>query len=114
MEDKVLLKAALIASILGVLMLYYILEFSEVEEGKVSLFNDESLGDRVLVKGDIIDIVNFENSKLIKINTKEKLDIFVFDDFLNLEKGDKVEVIGKVEKYNNNFEVIADEIRYLG
>ncbi len=114
MEDKTLLKAALIASILGVLMLYYILEFSDVEEASVSLLNDESLGDKVLVKGNVIDIVNFENSKLIKIDTKEKINVMIFDDFLNLEKGDKVEVVGKVEKYNNDYEVIADEIRYLG
>lgn len=113
MEDKTLLKMAIVISLVGISILFILSNEISVDESMLSKIT--STDSAVTVKGSVLKIMNFTNSRIVQLEKKEKVDIVLIGkDYLELNKGDSVEVIGSWDdKTPGNLSMLAKEIRKI-
>ena len=113
MDDKLLLKIALITSIMGIVILYFISSTANIPETKISKINELEESQTVKVTGKIKSISKTEKVTFIELTQEETVKIIVFNDRnLSLEKDENIEITGRITINNNNKEneIIADKI----
>ncbi|MBI2654784.1 hypothetical protein HYX02_08335 [Candidatus Woesearchaeota archaeon] len=115
MKESTLLKIALICSLNGLIVLYFISAKIEVKDYKPNLLN-KNVGEDVKLKGIVAKITDRGNVVFIEVNQQNPVNVVIFtnNDNINLNNGDSVEVIGKVQEYNGKNEIIAQKIRVIG
>ena len=115
MEEKTLLRIALITSLFGILILLIILDKIDVSDSNIDAINETFLDRQVKIKGEITRIT--ETPGLYIINVKDNtgnMGVIVFkEEKLELEKGNIVEVEGQVVEYQGKTEIIAKKITIL-
>ena len=102
----------LLLSCFGILFLYFLAMASQPVE--VSIDEIEHFeGKRVIVNGTVVKKISLgESESLIIRNGNSSLRIFsTFSSHASY--GDEIKVLGKVEKYKGQWEVIAEEIRII-
>ena len=111
MQEKSLLKLAIICTLVGVSILFVLCNEISVDESMLSKITSTDAA--VSVKGDVISVKNFTNSKIVQIEKKEKLDVVVIgQDYLDIAKGDSIEAIGSWDNTaQGNLSMLAREIR---
>jgi len=114
MKETTLLKIALICSLTGLLVLYFISTKIDVKDYKPNLLN-KNAGEDVKLNGIVTKISDVGNVVFIEVSQQSIVDVILFGNgsSLNLKNGDNVEVIGKVQEYNGKNEVIAQKIRVI-
>ena len=114
MKETTLLKIALICSLVGLVILYFISAKIEIKDYKPSKMN-ENVGDDVKLNGVITKISDKGNGAFIEVKQEYPVSVVLFteNNNFNLKNGDKVEIIGKVHEYNNKNEIIAQKIRVV-
>jgi DNA/RNA endonuclease YhcR with UshA esterase domain len=114
MKEKTLLKTALVCSIIGVTVLFFVSEFIEVSESELKDITIDDLDRYVKVIGTVSKVVNTEKVIIMDIVQPHELKVVVFKDKdISLNKGDYIEVLGKVEEYEGELEIIGDRIRII-
>jgi len=113
MKEKTLLKIAIISALLGVFVLYIISESITIDESSISKIENEELGNDVKVKGVVRDVFNGEKISIVTISQQEEMKIVIMDN-VSINEGDYIEVIGEVEDYNGEREVIGNRVRLIG
>lgn len=114
MEDKNLIKLLLLCSIIGIFLLFLLIETQDLKS--IPLNQIEQYKDQVIkVNGEITKItikekVAFIDIKdetgeltLVKFNPKNK-------EFSQLEQNDNITATGKVQLYQDNWEIILQEL----
>ena len=114
MKETTLLKIALICSLVGLIVLYFISTKIEVKDYKPSSLN-KNVGDDVSLKGIVTKINDRGNVVFVDLQNQNYVTVVLFtnDNNLKLKNGDDVEVIGKVQEYNGKNEIIAQKIRLV-
>ena len=114
MKETTLLKIALICSLVGLIVLYFISAKIEIKDYKPNILN-RNVGDDVSLKGTITKINDKGNVVFVDVSQQNSVPVVLFTDSnnLNLKNGDNVEVIGKVQEYNGKNEIIAQKIRVI-
>ena len=114
MKETTLLKIALICSLIGLIVLYFISIRIEVKDYKPSILN-KNIGDDVKLNGVITKVSNKGNVAFIEVNQQSPITVVLFtnDDNLKLNSGDNIEVIGEVQEYNGQNEIIAQKVRVI-
>lgn len=116
MKEKTLLKTALICSIVGITVLFFVSGGIPISEKSINSINKEDLDEVVKVKGSVTNIINTTKVTIIEVTQPESMSIILFNDKdrIDLQDGDYVEVIGKVQEYNGKMEVIGQRVRVIG
>ncbi len=109
MKDSLLLRIALITSIIGLAILVIILKTTGLQEIDISEAKELEEDTTVRITGIVERVTNKDNFAIINIKKQETITVIIFDN-INLSKGQKVEVIGKTKEYKGEKEVIADKI----
>ncbi|HLD18440.1 MAG TPA: OB-fold nucleic acid binding domain-containing protein [Candidatus Nanoarchaeia archaeon] len=113
MKENTLLKIALICSLIGLILLYFISIKIEVKDYKPNLVN-ENIGDDVKFEGIVTKISGKGSVVFVEVSQQNHIAVVLFtDDDINLKNGDNVEVIGEVQEYNGKNEIIAQKIRVI-
>ena len=109
MDEKKISNIALITVIIGILSLLVISYFLDYKETKIIEIDGSYLGKNVKVIGEVQKFNDYKTVKtfMLKDETGEIM-IAIFTE--NLEVEGKVEVVGSVEDYNGNLEIIAYRI----
>ena len=85
---------------------------SKTLEPKLNNFSFNRDG-KQLISGNVVNIIDYNNSAKIVIARTEFIQIVVFDkenmDYLALKDGERIEAIGKID----DNQLIADEIRVI-
>jgi len=111
MKEKILLKIALIISIVGIVLLFYATEKMDVEEQTIDRITKDNLDETVKISGKITKITDMGTVMFFDIEQKNTMPVLVFKkEDVNIGVGDYVQVIGKVEDYEGKREVIASQI----
>lgn len=112
MKESLILKIALICSLVGLIALYFISSKIEVKDYKPSLLN-KNIGEDVRLNGVVTKITDRGNVVFIEVSYKSPVTVVLFtdDDNLKLKNGDNVEVVGEVQEYKGKNEIIAEKIR---
>lgn len=109
MKDSTLLKISLIISLIGILALFFISESINIDNVNLNQIEDY-IEDTVKIKGIVEESSTTESATFLKIKQYDIIDVVVFDS-LNISKGSYVEVTGTVDKYNDEYEILAEKIR---
>ena len=113
MKETTLLKTALICSLIGLFVLFFIstkIDFRNYKPNELS----KNAGESVKLNGMVEKTTQMENVAFIELNFETPVTVVVFkDDNLTLNKGDNIEIFGKVEYYNGKEEIIAQKIRVI-
>ncbi|MBS3096970.1 hypothetical protein J4480_06050 [Candidatus Woesearchaeota archaeon] len=110
MKETTLLKIALICSLTGLFVLYFISAKIDVKDYKPNLLN-RNIGEDVKLKGVVTKISDAGN---VVFSQQNPMTVVLFtDDDINLKNGDDVEVIGEVQEYRGKNEIIAQKIRVI-
>ena len=112
MKEKALLRIAIISSLVGVFLLYIISENISLDESAISKIENEDIGDDVKVKGVIKDVFNGEKVSIITITQPSEMKIILYDN-VSVNSGDYIEVVGEIDEYNGNKEIIGNKVRVI-
>ncbi len=112
MEEKNLLKIALISSLFGVLLILFISEKTDLSMSNIANITNSSIDQKVKIKGYITSLAETPGLYILNVrdNTGEITTIIFKEEKINLSKNDLIEVEGKVSKYKDKIEIIADLI----
>jgi DNA/RNA endonuclease YhcR with UshA esterase domain len=110
MEEKKLLRLSLIFSLFGILVLFLISLNMDVNEKLISQLDETDLGFNVKMEGVVTDVQNKGTVTLITISQLDEMDVVLFNSELILNKGDYLEVTGKIDEYEGKNQIIADKI----
>lgn len=115
MQEKTLLKIAFICSLAGVILLFLISESLESENKSLQLQDPENLQDFVVLQGEVLQITKGEDAVFLKIRTGEIVPVTLFQGKLlfELNKGDKVEIKGRLDEFEGRKTIIAEEVRAI-
>ena len=102
MEENLLIKISLFCIVLGLPVLYLL--SSSVEKREHILTEDN-----IQFKGEIIEVTNKEDTTFLQIVPETPFPVIIFDK-TNFQKGQRVEIEGKIDYYKGNLEIIADRI----
>lgn len=112
MEEKTLLKIALIFSISGIILLFFISENIQPQEIKIDEISKDNINKDVKIKGKVIGIEEKEDIFIITLAQENTIKLIAFrDGKLVLQKGQKIEAEGEVRAYKGNLEIVANKIK---
>ena len=116
MEEKTLLKIALVASLAGLMFLYLISSNIEIKEKNIEKITLENKDEFVKLRGIVSNLVNSEKVAILEITQPQEITVVLFknkNSSININKGNEVEIFGKVDEYNGKMEIIADRVRVV-
>ena len=115
MENSKLIKISLIMSIIGILSLLLIVEFFPPELIKIKDITEEHLEKSIRTQGTITQIKATPGLVRLKLKDSNKLiTVILFtEEEQNIELNSKVEILGKIESYQYELEILADKITLL-
>src|SRR3989344_6220573 len=99
MKETTLLKIAIICSLIGLIVLYFISVKIEIGDYKPNLLN-KNVGEDVKLAGTITKITENDEVTFVEINYQNPVTVVLFksnNEYLTLKNGDNVEVIGEVQ-----------------
>jgi len=109
MKDSTLLKISLIFGAIGLIGLSIITSTASLDEISISKIDQTDLDQKVKITGKIEKITSTEKATFLEISKKETITAVVFEP-VDLEKGSFVEVIGQVDKYKGEKELLVEKI----
>lgn len=113
MKEKTLLKISIMGALIGVFVLYVISENIVIDESSISRIEEEQIGNDVKVKGVVKDVFNGEKLSIITISQPSDIKVLLYDN-VSVSEGDYIEVIGEIDEYNGEREVIGNRVRVIG
>lgn len=121
MKDSSILKICFITSIIGLATIYIGTLLTEAKEVEISEINERDIGRLVKVKGKISwKYFSKKGNLFFKLKNKgEEIKVVVFKDLIDrlgikgeeIKKGKGVSVLGTVEKYKGEIEIIPERIK---
>ncbi len=113
MDDSVLLKTALLTTILGLIFLFYVLQTRELPEKALINITDQDIDKLVKITGKVVEVKQGNNLTRIIISQENTIMALIFED-VNVSEGYNVTVEGKVEEYMGKKEILIERIELSG
>jgi hypothetical protein len=112
MDEKILLKIALAATIVGLAVLYVLSSRIKIDTAMLNRL-DSLEGEQVYVTGIVIDVGETNQTTFLRIEKNEMTSVVLFGRAPGVGLGDFVQIRGKVADYNGEKEIIAEEVRVI-
>jgi len=116
MQEKTLLKIALIISLLGLLVIYLISDNITIKEKNIEKITIENKDEFVKLRGIVSKVIDTEKVTIMEITQPQEITVVLFKNenkTMPIQQGNQVEVIGKVDEYEGKLEIIADRFRVV-
>ncbi len=114
MEEKSLLRLALICSLVGIIALFFISENMEISEKNIYEISKDNIGEDVRIKGIVSKSTDKGKIILLDIIQPETITVVLFKDSdFNISPGTKVEITGEIDEFNGKMEIIGNEVKIL-
>lgn len=105
-------RIALFTAVVGIIALFILSAKLEPKMGNIIDLDKARLGDFVKISGEIIAIKHDKTSYFDLKDSTDEIRVFSFKE-INLTKGDRVEVIGKLDEYRGFSEIQAGQIKKI-
>ena len=114
MDENKLLKIALIFTLLGILLILFLSESMSIPLTKISDISKDNLDEKVKIRGTLTRVTETGNITILNIkDTTGEITILLFDENPNLEKNQEAEILGTITEYEDQLEIIADQIKTI-
>ena len=110
MQERTLLKIAMISSIMGILLLFLISNFNQFETS--AILEDET---NYLIQGEVKRVTELDKVTFLEISKEDDITVVLFKDYpVDFRKGEFIEVLGKSSKNERNeIQIIGKEVRII-
>jgi len=116
MQEKTLLKVALIVSLLGLLILFLISDNIKIKEKNIEKITIENKDEFVKLRGIVSKVIDTEKVTIMEITQPQQITVVLFKNenrTMPIQKGNEIEIFGKVDEYEGKLEIIADRLRVV-
>ena len=116
MKEKTLLKIALIVSLTGLLIIYLISDNISIKEKNIEKITIANIDEYVKVRGIVSRITDTERVTIMDITQPTEITVVLFkgeNKTTPIREGNEVEIIGKVDEYEDRLEIIAQRARII-
>jgi len=114
MNQKTILVISLITALAGITVLYFLSGELEPDAMAIEKITGEDMGEIAKITGEIKSIRNSNSSTFITIEQPADITIIAIGKSnLSLKSGDTVEILGAVDEYNDEPQIIAKRIRLI-
>lgn len=117
-SDKKLTYISLLVSVAGLIMLVLITTSIEPKEIAISQISGELSGQDVDVRGIVISVFSENGNIHLMLGDSAKIRVVMFSSdaekqpwVYDIQKGDRISVIGKVQIYRNELEILAKTMK---
>lgn len=117
MKEKILLRVALITSLLGLLILYLISDNIKLQEKSIEKIAIENKDEIVRLRGIVSKAVDRETVTIMEITQPQVITVVLFkkeNNKIDINEGNEVEIFGRIDEYEGKMEIIADRVRLIG
>ena len=108
MDDKALFRISLAFAVLGMSFLFFISENIEIRQPDIAKIND--LEKYVKLEGTVTRATKINGNLFLRVAQEEQMSVVLFDEDSEIRPGDKVEIVGRLEEYKGEYEVIGEEL----
>lgn len=112
MKEKTLLKIALAAGMLGIVVLFVLSQQISVDEAMISRL-DKMVDDDVVVTGSVVGVNALDSATFLMLQKDEVVTVVLFGKLPSVEVGDLVQVRGTVSEDEGEAEIIGEEVRVV-
>ena len=116
MQEKTLLKVALIISILGLISVYLISDNIIIQEKTIERITLDNKDEFIKVKGTASKVIDTEKVTILKVTQPQEITVVLFkgkNQTTKIQEGHQVEIFGKVDEYEDKLEIIAHRARIV-
>lgn len=120
MKDEILLKISLLISIIGIILLFVFAQGLEAEKIEIGEIGKSSIGKYIEVFAIVSSFSESNGNYFLKIGDKTgNITAVLFKndaDNINtarFKKGIQIRIIGKINEYRGNIEIITDKIDFI-
>jgi DNA/RNA endonuclease YhcR with UshA esterase domain len=116
MNDKTILKIALIVSLTGLFALYYLNDNFELNEKNVDRITIDNKDEFVKLIGTTRKVIDVGNVIILDVEQSSQIKVVLFkeeDVKVTINEGDFIEIFGKVDEYEGQMEIIAERVRVI-
>ena len=114
MQEKTLLKLSIIGSLLGLIILFTLAQKIEIGEKQINKLTTGDIEQSIKITGLVTKVTNREKVMFLEISEKAKVNALLFKKGnITIETGDLIEIKGTVDEYNNQPQIIIDEIKFI-
>jgi len=113
---QALLKFALATAIIGTVLLVFLSAKLEPRLINISEIDIRKIDNFVKISGDIADVKDTQSLFIFDVEDESgviKVIVYKDKETINLNKGMKVEIIGKVKEYEGEIEIEASSIKHI-
>ncbi len=112
MNESFLVKLAIIVSVLGITLLYFISGNIEVNDTTIQKITNEEITGSVQIKGQVKEITKSDKVTFLVINQESEIKAIAFDK-LEVVQGDYVEITARVSDDSDEKELIVERLKVL-
>lgn len=110
MEDRILLKVALVCAVVGVTALFFVSRQMEVDAQPIEQI--KLVEGEVAIEGEVRDVFQKGSLTVIDVGYDTSMKVVLFEQ-VDVRVGDKVGVRGRVKEYNGQLELVGEELRVI-
>jgi DNA/RNA endonuclease YhcR with UshA esterase domain len=113
MEEKTLLKLALISALAGIALLWLISQQMHLEETHAKDITQDMLEADVKITGMVNRVTSLEKILLIELMQPQTITVLLFKENqdMSLKPGDYIEAYGRLEEYNSKPELVGNLVK---
>jgi RecJ-like exonuclease len=111
-----MLRLVVIYSLIGIAILFLLSDTVQLSQSSIASIEQEELGRDVKIMGTIKSIRQFPSNTIITIMQPEEISIFLYKPDqrgMPLKQGDLVEIIGEIDEYNEQEQIIGNRVRVI-
>ena len=109
LTENMLKKLALICSVVGIIALFIISKYIEIDDFSSKSLTTKDIGKEIKLEGNILKIKDSEKIAIITLNNNKTVVVFKDSD-THFYVGQTIKVYGNVEEFNGEPQIIAYEI----
>ena len=116
MQEKTILKIALIVSLIGLLILYLISDNITIKQASIEKITLDNKDEMVKVRGIVSRLADTEKVTIMEITQPAEVTVVLFkgsNESTPIREGNEVEIIGKVDEYEGKLEIVAQRARVI-
>lgn len=103
-------KTAMSISLIGIILLLILANTLEPSIKEIKDIDIKNLNKKIKIYGTLKEIKNYDNLQILTITQDSFYVDVIVNEKLNVSKGEKLLITGKIIKYKNNLEIQADKI----
>lgn len=118
-SDSHLMKLSFAVAVLGVVVLFFIVQLTEPLAVRIVEINEAMSGQSVITNGTISSFSTKDGNVFLTLSDEKEIKVVMFkkdaerNNIYQLKDGDQIRVNGKVSVYRDELEIVAEQIENI-